>query len=83
MYSGLINKIEKAKWYAEEPDRVTLRSFALTFRGENGEHDVTFDHGRWTCTCSFFAGHERCSHTMAVQNLLGTMIPDPAGDPQP
>ena len=82
MYSGLISKIEKARWYAEEPDRVVMQEFALRFRGDNGDHDLSFNRGQWHCTCSFFGGHDVCSHTMAVQNLFGRMIPSdqPAKD---
>ena len=75
MYSGLVSKIEKARWYAEEPERVTLRQFAMRFRGDNGDHDLSFDQGRWHCSCLFFGGHDMCSHTMAVQNLFGPMMP--------
>ncbi len=31
MQSSLIGKVEKAKRYAEEPDRVTLSEFAAEF----------------------------------------------------
>ena len=33
MQSSLIGKIQKAKAYAEEPDRVQFNNFSLNFRG--------------------------------------------------
>ena len=33
MDSGLIGKIEKAKRYAEERDRITFTKFTATFKG--------------------------------------------------
>ncbi|MHB1414713.1 MAG: hypothetical protein ACYC1C_05610 [Chloroflexota bacterium] len=75
MNSSLIGKIEKAKRYAQETDRVTFQNFEVAFRGTHGVHHVTFDHGRWHCTCQFFALYDVCSHTMAMQRILGTMAP--------
>ena len=75
MYSGLISKIEKARKYAEEPHRISLLQFTAHFQGDNADHSVTFDNGKWTCTCSFFTRHHTCSHTMALEHLLGNMIP--------
>ncbi len=75
MQSSLIGKIEKARRYAQEPDRVSFVSFKTTFRGENDNHVVEFADGRWHCTCNFFAGWGICSHTMALQRILGEMLP--------
>ena len=41
MYSSLISKIEKAKRYAEQPERITFESFNVRFRGDNGSHRVS------------------------------------------
>ncbi len=75
MDSGMIGKIEKAKRYAQEPERIHFEQFQVTFQGTNGYHTVTFDKGRWGCTCRFFAGRGVCSHTMAMERLLGVMLP--------
>ena len=75
MQSSLIGKIEKAKRYAEEPERVTFRDFAADFRGENSSYKVSYEAGKWNCTCSFFSQRGVCSHTMALQRLLGNMLP--------
>ena len=75
MYSGLISKIEKARLYAQEPYRVTLLQFTANFHGDHSDYTVTFDLENWTCSCSFYARHNLCSHTMALQQLLGGMVP--------
>ena len=68
MQSSLIGKIEKARRYAEEPDRVTFTTFSVRFRGENSEYETSYRDGAWHCTCSFFAASgQYCSHTMAVE----------------
>ncbi len=74
MQSSLIGKIEKARRYAEEKNRVTFQSFALKFRGEHGNYLVTCNLGVWHCTCDFFGKWNTCSHTMATEKILGEMI---------
>ncbi len=54
MHSSLIGKIEKAKRYAQEPDRVTLSEFSADFRGEHDNYTVTYKSNNWNCTCQFF-----------------------------
>jgi hypothetical protein len=78
MQSRLIGKIQKANLYAREPDRVTFSEFSTTFRGENDTHSVEFRDNRWACDCHFFPSNGICSHVMAIQKLLGTMLPTEA-----
>ena len=78
MQSSLIGKIEKAKRYAQETDRITFRELSVKFRGENSEYDVSFRDGKWRCTCSFFSKWGLCSHTMALEKILATMLPPEA-----
>ena len=73
--SGLVNKIYKAKRYADEPERIHFQSLRVQFDGVNGNHNVELDDGRWTCDCNYFAGHQICSHTMAMERVLGVMLP--------
>jgi hypothetical protein len=73
--SSLIGKVQKAKQYAQEPERIRFDALRVAFRGDNGDHEVTFDGGAWNCTCHFFAGWGICCHTMALERLLGVMIP--------
>ena len=75
MYSSLIGKVQKAHAYAQQPDRMRVDRLALSCRGENGDHEVSYDHGKWDCTCHFFAGWGICCHTMALEHVLGAMLP--------
>ncbi|MBI4334751.1 MAG: hypothetical protein HY673_26150 [Chloroflexi bacterium] len=74
MQSSLIGKIEKAKRYAEEKNRVTFQSFSLKFRGEHNNYLVTYNLGVWHCTCAFFDKWNTCSHTMAMERIMGPML---------
>lgn len=76
MNSSLIGKVEKAKRYAEERDRVRLYKFSAEFRGENNTHQISYKSDKWSCTCDYFAGHGLCSHTMALQRMFEGMIQD-------
>ena len=49
MDSGMIGKIEKAKRYAEERDRIHVKHLEVTFDGTNNPHTVRFDDGNWQC----------------------------------
>ncbi|HZU67040.1 MAG TPA: hypothetical protein VFA09_07150 [Ktedonobacteraceae bacterium] len=75
MNSSMISKIAKAKRYAEEPERIQFTRFEAEFRGENDVHTTTYDNGEWHCTCRFFQDWGDCSHTMAMQRVLGVTIP--------
>ncbi len=75
MQSSLIGKIEKAKRYALETDRVTFQELAVKFHGENSDYDISFKDGKWQCTCSFFSKWGLCSHTMAMEQILTKMLP--------
>ena len=74
MDSSIIGKIEKARHYAEQKDRVNITSFAATFRGNHNQYDVRFENGAWRCECHFFATREICSHTMALERILNEML---------
>jgi hypothetical protein len=70
---GMIGKIEKAKRYAEQRDRIRIDNLTVTFEGENNDHTVNLDKGIWHCDCDFFQSRGRCSHTMALEKILGGM----------
>lgn len=78
MDSGMIGKIQKAKLYADEPERICFERFRVTFKGTNSKHTISYEQGTWHCTCRFFAGRGVCSHTMAMERLLGVMLPPEA-----
>jgi len=74
MDSGMISKIEKARRYAEERERVRFDTFEVTFHGDHDEYRVRYDHGRWSCGCHFFQQRGVCSHTMAMERILDPML---------
>ena len=78
MNSSLIGKLEKAKRYAHEPERITFDAFLVTFRGDNGDHVVGYGEGGWQCSCDFFLERGLCSHTMAMERILNPMLPKEA-----
>ena len=78
MQSSLIGKIEKAKRYAQEPERVTFSELSVKFRGENNNYITEYKEGKWHCSCHFFSSWGVCSHTMALERILGNMLPKEA-----
>lgn len=74
LHSTITNKIQKAKRYAAEPDRVQFESLKVHFAGVNNDHAVEFNAGRWNCDCGSFLRHDRCSHTMAMEQMLEGMV---------
>jgi hypothetical protein len=76
--SSVIGKIEKAKRYAQERDRMHFTALSVDFKGENGDHKVSYGDYKWRCSCDFFAGYGTCAHTMALERVLEGMLPAPA-----
>ncbi len=75
MHSDLIGKIEKARRYAQEPERLEISELKISVRGDNDTtHDVTLNEGHWNCTCSFFNTWGTCAHVMAVQRRLSPVL---------
>ena len=74
MYSSLISKIEKAKRYAEEPDRITFESFDVRFRGDNGTHRVSLKGDDWSCECDHFHTTGLCAHVLTMQRLFASHL---------
>lgn len=75
---GMIGKIEKAKLYAQEPERFHFEQFELNFRGDNNDHHVAFSQGAWKCDCDYFHLRGLCCHTMALERILDRMLPEKA-----
>lgn len=72
---GMIGKIEKAKYYAEERDhRIQFDSLRASINGDNGDHKVAYEDGVWHCDCDFFNTRNVCSHTMALERVLRNMV---------
>ena len=82
--SSLIGKIEKAKRYQQEPERINFQSLSVTVNGENATHKVSLEGTTWRCDCDFFNHHNTCSHVMAMQRILAPMLtPDARYGPDP
>lgn len=76
--SSRISKIEKAKRYAEEPERFLFHQFVVKVNGDNDTHTVTYNEGTFESDNAFFQAHGYSAHTMAVERILRGMIPSPA-----
>ena len=74
---GMISKIYKARRYAEERKRFRFTNFSVEFRGDNATHTVSYKDEGWSCDCETFELRSVCSHTMAIERLLGEMIEQP------
>lgn len=75
MQYSVIRKMEKARQYAEQKERVAISSIKTTFHGNHNDHHVDFNEGKWSCSCAFFSGYSTCSHTMALERILDPMLP--------
>lgn len=72
---GMIGKIEKSKIYADErDDRIQFEALRANVNGDNHNHVVSYDMGKWTCDCTFFATRGVCSHTMTLERVLRNMV---------
>ncbi len=80
MQSSVIGKVEKARLYAREPERIKFHNLTVTVKGDNNTHSTSYKEGQWTCSCPFFENRGWCCHTMAVQKVLGVMLPEEARD---
>jgi hypothetical protein len=70
MDSSFIQKIEKAKDYAVQPDRIKIKAYQAEFRGDNGNHTLTYEGDQWHCDCDYYAGRKTCTHVMTMQIRL-------------
>ena len=72
---SMIGKIEKARRYAEQEQRVSFESFSVSVEGDHAVHQVSYQNQQWKCDCAYFASRGYCSHTMALERILGEMLP--------
>jgi hypothetical protein len=77
MDSSLVNKIYKARVYAEEPERIHITCLEAELEGDDRLHKVGFDSDEWSCDCEYFRGHRVCAHTMALERVLGPLVKAP------
>ena len=78
MHSDLINKIEKAKRYAQQPERFSVEQLQVRFNGSSGDHVMILEGDTWSCDCNFFRSWNTCSHTMALQRMFEPMLSESA-----
>lgn len=74
MDSAMIGKIQKAKQYAEETDRILFSEFKVTITGDHNAHVVSYSEGDWQCDCDFFITRGVCTHTMTMERVLNGML---------
>lgn len=74
MDSSMINKIQKSKEYAQEPDRITFHTFEIEFRGDNSTYTMILAPDGWSCTCPGFEKYGICPHIMTVEKLFKPML---------
>ena len=74
MNSSLIGKIEKARRYAEERQRIQFSEFTASVAGDNDTYLVQYRDGGWHCSCEHFAKNGSSSHTMALERIMSGMV---------
>jgi len=76
MNSSMISKIDKAHRYAQEPERIKFQELKATFHGSHDDYTVALAGEHWSCTCHTYATHAigTCSHIMALQEILQSML---------
>ena len=78
MHSGMIGKVEKARRYSRERDRLRFTELTVSIAGDNGSHEVSYGLDGWACNCDFFAHRRACAHTMSLELVLAGMLPEGA-----
>jgi hypothetical protein len=71
---GMIGKIEKAKFYAQERSRITFSNFDAVFKGDHNSYNIILNAEGWQCNCPGFQAHGICPHAMAMEKLLTPML---------
>ncbi|MEL6270273.1 MAG: hypothetical protein AAGK74_19000 [Chloroflexota bacterium] len=74
---AMIGKVEKARFYAQEPDRVTFNSFTAIFRGDNNTYNIALSAEGWDCSCPGYHEHGMCPHIMTMERVLAQMLKRP------
>lgn len=77
---NVVSDVEKAHRYAQETDRIRILTFDATFHGNNSEHRVSYDNGKWDSDSASFKLRGVSSHIIALERILKGMI-EPAPVP--
>lgn len=78
MQSTVLAKAEKARRYAEEPDRLRITRLEATFEAGGGSHVLAYGADGWACDCEFFGQQRVCQHTEAASRMLDAHLPEDA-----
>lgn len=74
MDTSMINKIQKSKEYAEEPQRATILTLAIEFKGDNNNYNIALAPDGWSCSCPGFNKYGICPHIMSLEKLFQPML---------
>lgn len=74
---GMIGKIEKAKRYAGEPERITFHTLVAQMQGDNDLYSIHLTPEGWDCTCPGYKSYHICPHVMMLEKLLKPMLKRP------
>lgn len=74
MDTSMINKIQKSKEYAEEPQRATILTLAIEFKGDNNAYNIALAPDGWSCSCPGFNKYGICPHIMSLEKLFQPML---------
>jgi nucleoside-triphosphatase THEP1 len=67
---ALLKKIQKAKLYAQEPDKFIRKGKFIVLHSEHGIRTLTAQNGKWKCDCDFYKENQICSHVIATSELF-------------
>ncbi len=66
----LLKKIEKARRYAQEPERFSKTKSGVELKSEHGTRTISYVDSKMECDCEFFSKYNICSHAIATQELI-------------
>jgi len=78
MQSTIVTKAEKARRYAQEPDRLQITALEATFEAGGGTHVLQLGPEGWRCDCDFFATSHVCPHAEAASRMLDVHLVEAA-----
>ncbi|MEM9953414.1 MAG: SWIM zinc finger family protein [Chloroflexota bacterium] len=70
----MINKIQKAKEYATQPERVTFHTLSVEFQGDNDTYEIVLAPDGWSCSCPGYNKYGICPHIMTLEKLYKPML---------
>jgi len=78
MQSTIVTKAEKARRYAQEPDRLRITVIEATFEAGGGSHVLCLGADGWACDCEFFVANDVCPHAEAASRMLDAHLVEAA-----